>query len=66
MSRDANRVQRYKLVAEFALRDRGDYEHYRRHLHDFFVSLDQDPGFQSDYLSIEKVIEADPNGTRKQ
>lgn len=61
-----NRVQRYKLVAEFVLRDRGDYAMYRQIFEDFFGELAEHSGFQSDYLSIEKVTEADPNGTRKQ
>jgi hypothetical protein len=55
-------TQRYRLIAEFVLRDRSQYEEYRRHLHELFRSLDSNM-FLGDYLSIEKVEEGEePKG----
>lgn len=51
------RAQRYTLTAEFVLRERRDYEFYRKKFEDYFKSLDS-PAFQSDYLAIEKTHNA--------
>ena len=49
-----NRVQRYKLTAEFILKDRGDYESYRDSLLGLLHSLDSHR-YKLDYASLEKV-----------
>ncbi len=52
------RIQRYKLEAEFLLRDRGDYEHVRKHLHDLLRNFAlPGVGMQFDHASLEKVID---------
>lgn len=57
----SKRSQRYKLTAEFVLKDRGDYLTYRKLFETFFRGLDSPNDFQSDYLSIEKVEDERPN-----
>ena len=55
MSKDPNRVQRYRLTAEFTLKDRGDYSMVRRLFEAQFSKWNLFPGFLGDYLAIEKV-----------
>jgi len=50
--------QRCRLTHEFVLKNRGDYELFRRTFQQFFKMLEKNSmDYQGDYLVIEKVEE---------
>lgn len=51
------RTQRYKLTAEFVLRDRSDYHYWRKRIQAEIDKMSLQTGILFDYLTIEKKEE---------